>query len=203
MRTKKLKMYIHAESIQGNNPLPGEGNFDEYDRRLVAFLRLGTDYQDNYYQIEVPLKPTKFGENSSNRISAEDVWNPDSNSIDFPVELLSKIKSKYLSKNSLTDASFYDEEMNEVDEFTTISNLSGSKQWSPNNFEVLILSDSNHGDLNFNQIINISDVVILIEHLMAYNIFENEHQALLADLNKDDLINISDVVSIITQILEQ
>ena len=57
---KKLKMYIHAESIQGNNPLPGEGNFDELDRRLVAFLRIGTDYQDNYYQIEVPLKPTKF-----------------------------------------------------------------------------------------------------------------------------------------------
>ena len=28
---KKLKMYIHAESIQGNSPLPGEGNFDEYD----------------------------------------------------------------------------------------------------------------------------------------------------------------------------
>ena len=38
---------------------------------------------------------------------------------------------------------------------------------------------------------------------MAYNIFENEHQELLADLNKDNLINISDVVSIITQILEQ
>ena len=50
---KKLKMYIHAESIQGNNPLPGEGNFDELDKRLVAFLRIGTDYQDNYYQIEV------------------------------------------------------------------------------------------------------------------------------------------------------
>ena len=126
---KKLKMYIHAESIQGNNPLPGEGNFDELDRRLVAFLRLGTDYQDNYYQIEVPLKPTKFGENSSNRISAEDVWNPDSNSIDFPIELLSKIKSKYLNKNSLTEAYFYDEEMNEVDEFTPISNLSGSKYY--------------------------------------------------------------------------
>ena len=126
---KKLKMYIHAESIQGNNPLPGEGNFDELDRRLVAFLRIGTDYQDNYYQIEVPLKPTKFGENSSNRISAEDVWNPDSNSIDFPMELLSKIKSKYLNKNSLTQASFYDTEMNEVDEFTVISNLSGIKHY--------------------------------------------------------------------------
>ncbi len=126
---KKLKMYIHAESIQGNNPLPGEGNFDEYDRRLVAFLRLGTDYQDNYYQIEVPLKPTKFGENLSNRISAEDVWNPDFNSIDFPIELLSKIKSKYLTRNSLTRASFFDEEMNEVDEFSPISNLSGSKYY--------------------------------------------------------------------------
>ena len=57
----------------------------------------------------IPLKPTKFGENLSNRISAEDVWNPDSNSIDFPVELLSKIKSKYLTKNSLTEALFFDE----------------------------------------------------------------------------------------------
>ena len=128
-QNKKLKMYIHAESIQGNNPLPGEGNFDELDRRLVAFLRIGTDYQDNYYQIEVPLKPTKFDENSSNRISAENVWNSDFNSIDFPIELLSKIKSKYLNKNSLTESSFFDEEMNEVDEFTPISNLSGSKYY--------------------------------------------------------------------------
>ena len=92
-------------------------------------------------------------------------------------------------KNSDTQNSFY--------------NLTGNKQWSPNNFEILILSDTNFGDLNFNQILNVSDVVILIEHIMATNVFQNTHQELLADLNKDDLINISDVVAIITEILEQ
>ena len=92
---KKLKMYLHAESIQGQTPLPGSGTTDEYDRRLVAFIRLGTDYQDNYYQIEVPLKPTSYSEGSSNRFSAEEVWQPDFNSIDVPIDLLSKIKAAY------------------------------------------------------------------------------------------------------------
>jgi len=82
-------------------------------------------------------------------------------------------------------------------------NLTGSKEWSPNNFEVLILSDTNFGDLNFNQILNISDIIILIEHITGLNTFQNSHQELLSDLNKDELINISDVVSIISQILEQ
>ena len=92
-------------------------------------------------------------------------------------------------KNKDTQNSFY--------------NLTGNKKWSPNNFDILILSDADFGDLNYNQILNISDVIILIEHIMATNVFQNTHQELLADLNKDDLINISDVVAIITQILEQ
>ena len=57
---KKLKMFLHAESVQGQTPLPGEGTQDEYDKRLVAFIRIGTDYKDNYYQIEVPLKPSSI-----------------------------------------------------------------------------------------------------------------------------------------------
>ena len=97
---KKLKMYLHAESIQGQTPLPGEGANEDFDRRLVAFIRLGTDYQDNYYQIEVPLKPTAYIENTANRLSAQDVWMPETNSIDVPVELLAKIKAAYLNNPS-------------------------------------------------------------------------------------------------------
>jgi cell surface protein SprA len=82
---EKLKMYLHAESIQGQTPLPGSGTTDEFDRRLVAFIRLGTDYQDNYYQIEVPLKPTTFIENSANRLSAEEVWQPILIQLTFPL----------------------------------------------------------------------------------------------------------------------
>lgn len=126
---KKLKMYLHAESIQGQNPLPGSGTNEEYDRRMVAFIRLGTDYQDNYYQIEVPLKPTEYVENTPNRLSAEQVWLPDTNSIDVSVELLSKIKAAYLNNPSLRTASYFDEELNPIDEFTPISSLPGEKRY--------------------------------------------------------------------------
>ena len=126
---KKLKMYLHAESIQGQSPLPGSGTNEEYDRRMVAFIRLGTDYQDNYYQIEVPLKPTEYIENTSNRLSAEQVWLPETNSIDVSVELLSKIKSAYLNNPSLRTASYFDEELNSIDEFTPISSLPGEKRY--------------------------------------------------------------------------
>ena len=78
----KLRMFLHAESLPGNEPLPGEGSEDEFDKRLVAFIRLGTDYQDNYYQIEIPLKPSEYSSESINRLSAEEVWNPDSNSME-------------------------------------------------------------------------------------------------------------------------
>ena len=126
---KSLKMYIHAESTQGQTPLPGSGVNDEYDKRMVAFIRFGTDYKDNYYQIEVPLKPTSFSENTSNRLSANEVWQPDFNSIDVPVKLLSRIKSLYLSNGSFSEVSYYDEELNSIDEFTSISNLPGSKRY--------------------------------------------------------------------------
>jgi cell surface protein SprA len=46
---KKLKMFAHAEQI------PDE-NLKDYD--ITAFLRIGSDQADNYYEYEVPLKLT-------------------------------------------------------------------------------------------------------------------------------------------------
>ena len=98
---KSLKMFIHAESIEGSSLLPGEGASEDFDKRLVGFIRLGSDFTDNYYQIEVPLKPTAFSQGSSNRFSAEQVWEPESNSIDFSLETLTKLKALTISNLSL------------------------------------------------------------------------------------------------------
>jgi cell surface protein SprA len=46
---KTIKMYLHAE---------GEGN---EDGEVWAFMRLGTDMEQNYYQYEMPLKITETG----------------------------------------------------------------------------------------------------------------------------------------------
>ncbi|MGD9977251.1 MAG: cell surface protein SprA, partial [Bacteroidales bacterium] len=63
---KKLKMDIHAEMIDG---------YSLNDDAVTAFIRLGTDYTDNYYEYEVPLKLTPYGVYNNNRESdRETVW---------------------------------------------------------------------------------------------------------------------------------
>ncbi len=126
---KKLKMFIHAESIAGQESLPGEGADNEFDQRLVAFIRLGTDFKDNYYQIEVPLKPTEYSETIGNRLSAEEVWQPDSNSIEVSIKLLAKLKAAAINSGNIGRVSYFDENLNPVSEFSPISSLPGLKKY--------------------------------------------------------------------------
>ncbi len=49
---KKLRMYIHAEGSDPNDPL-------EYGDASV-FVRLGNDFDQNYYEYEVPVTPSTF-----------------------------------------------------------------------------------------------------------------------------------------------
>ena len=126
---KRIKMFIHAESIPNRTPLPGEGSQENFDKRMVAFMRIGTDMTENYYQIEVPLKPTPYTEGVSNNLSAEDVWKPESNSIDISLSLLTGAKAKAIQNRSLVGATYFDEDLNPIDEFTAISSLPGNKKY--------------------------------------------------------------------------
>ncbi|NJB81368.1 T9SS outer membrane translocon Sov/SprA [Wenyingzhuangia aestuarii] len=80
---KRLKMFIHAEEILQNT-------VDDDD--LVAVIRLGSDTNDNYYQIEVPLTMTdipNFG--TGNALNARAVW-PENNDLDISLLDLTKVK---------------------------------------------------------------------------------------------------------------
>jgi cell surface protein SprA len=50
---KKLKMYIHAEASGVQDALK--------DGDLTAFIRIGNDFTENYYEYEIPLKVTEWG----------------------------------------------------------------------------------------------------------------------------------------------
>ena len=92
---------------------PGSGNDSDYDKRLVAFLRIGDDVDNNFYQVEVPLKPTSFNLSDSSRFSADDVWNPDENSIEFELDKLLKIKLKIIEDRiNIAETIYFDEELN-------------------------------------------------------------------------------------------
>ena len=66
-RYKKLNMYVHAEQISEDKPL--------HDGDVHLFIRLGTDFTDNYYEYDIPLKLTPWGDNDR-----EAVW-PEVNNI--------------------------------------------------------------------------------------------------------------------------
>ena len=74
---KKLRMFLHAEAVQ---------NGDLQDDELIAFIRFGNDFTDNFYQVEIPLKVTSFGASSP-----EDIW-PNENEIEISLDLLTKLK---------------------------------------------------------------------------------------------------------------
>jgi len=74
---KRLEMYIHAEAL---------GNTVLNDNDLSAFLRIGVDNQDNYYEYSQPLKVTNPGTSDPYAI-----W-PDQNKLDIELELLQNAK---------------------------------------------------------------------------------------------------------------
>lgn len=86
---KKLKLFIHAESVEGQTSLE---NTD-----LKAIIRLGSDIDENYYQIEVPLSITAF-----NALSAEEVW-PEINNINLALEKFGKLKLLRFDNNISTN----------------------------------------------------------------------------------------------------
>ncbi|WP_421893659.1 cell surface protein SprA [Marinoscillum sp.] len=81
----RLQMFLHAEAHNGEMLLDDEIN---------AFMRFGTDFTENYYEIEVPMKvtPTGLDGNSGDAI-ARLVW-PLENEIDLSIDELLGIKSE-------------------------------------------------------------------------------------------------------------
>ncbi|QMU31633.1 cell surface protein SprA [Adhaeribacter radiodurans] len=55
---KRLKLFIHAQSLNGSTR----------DDEVRAFIRIGTDYTQNYYEYSLPLKMTRNGETAEQEI---------------------------------------------------------------------------------------------------------------------------------------
>ncbi len=80
---KKMQMYVHAEQIPGY-PL---NNND-----LCVFLRIGSDYQSNYYEYEIPLQLTPAGTYDNNNENHREIVWPEANMFDFEFNELLEVK---------------------------------------------------------------------------------------------------------------
>ncbi len=82
---KRLKLDVHAEAISGQPLKNGD---------LSLFIRLGSDYRNNYYEYEIPLRLTPFGKYSSDRASDRDIVWPAENALNIALEVFQNIKLK-------------------------------------------------------------------------------------------------------------
>lgn len=77
----KLKMFVHAEKkFETDNLNDGD---------LTLFVRLGSDYTNNYYEYEVPLQLTPWGTAAS---SKDLIW-PEANNVEIDLQKLVEIKT--------------------------------------------------------------------------------------------------------------
>lgn len=82
---KRLEMFVHANAFEQNTT-------NLTDNQLAVFIRLGSDYRNNYYEYEIPLKLTEPGDYG--RYSLEDakaVW-PEDNMLDIPLSVFTDLK---------------------------------------------------------------------------------------------------------------
>ncbi|MGL2965712.1 cell surface protein SprA [Flavobacterium sp. XGLA_31] len=95
----KLKMFLHAESLPSTSP----GTTILQDGQMVAFIRFGNDFTNNFYQVEIPLKVTQEGEKK-----AEFIW-PEENEINLAMSLLTdmKVRSFSVAQSSLPPDGIY------------------------------------------------------------------------------------------------
>lgn len=99
-----LEMYLHAEALP-----PPENQLQ--DGQLTAFIRMGIDFTNNYYQIEIPLKVT-----DPQDFSPRGIW-PLENDLNLSLDLLQQIKSTVLGDDNLSnlELNYFDESLNPVD----------------------------------------------------------------------------------------
>lgn len=77
---KRLKMFVHAEqSIQSQELKNGD---------MTIFLRIGSDFTENYYEYEIPLTFTPWGTTIND---PDAIW-PESNAFDIDLEQLVQVK---------------------------------------------------------------------------------------------------------------
>jgi len=106
---KRLQMFVHANAFEQNTTNLTNG-------QLAMFIRLGSDYKNNYYEYEIPLSLTPPGHyDTYSREGCEQVW-PESNMLDIPLSVFTKLKKERNAQRAQGTASYnrefsaYDEE---------------------------------------------------------------------------------------------
>ena len=82
---KRLQMFVHANHLVPNNT-------QLEDNQLAVFIRLGSDYKNNYYEYLIPLKLTPQGNYRWNVPSDRPLVWPEENMLDIDMSIFTTLK---------------------------------------------------------------------------------------------------------------
>ncbi len=84
---KRLQMFIHGEKLLDDVT-------EMEDNQMSVFIRLGSDYKNNYYEYEIPLKLTPQGQYDGNTLSARQAVWPEDNMLNIAFTALTDLKKQ-------------------------------------------------------------------------------------------------------------
>ena len=93
---KHIQMFVHANQL-----LPNSTQLE--DNQLAVFIRLGSDYKNNYYEYLIPLKLTPAGNYRWNSPGDRPIVWPQENMLDIDLDIFTNLKrERNKSKTSFT-----------------------------------------------------------------------------------------------------
>lgn len=96
---KRLQMFVHANAFEQNAT-------NLQNDQLAVFVRLGSDYKNNYYEYEIPLKLTAPGEYNRHSIESQrQVW-PEDNMLDINMSVFTDLKKARNKAKAIGGASY-------------------------------------------------------------------------------------------------
>mgnify|MGYP001174914170 CR=1 FL=1 len=78
----------------------------------------------------------------------------------------------------------------------------GNNQWHNNTFSLINLSSHSLGDVNLDNNLNVTDIIMIIDFIIHNNYQLSNQQLLLSDYNTDSNTNVTDVIRILDTILD-
>lgn len=95
-RYKHLQLFVHANALPGDKDLT--------DGQMSLFVRLGSDYKNNFYEYEIPLTLTPEGRYGG-EVGRGSVW-PQENMLDVDLDLFTHLKANRNRKKAQGTAAF-------------------------------------------------------------------------------------------------
>ena len=85
---KRIQMFTHANALEQNTT-------NLKDKELAVFIRLGSDYKNNYYEYDIPLTLTAPRSNYNRNVPADRrlVW-PEENMFDVALSIFTNLKKE-------------------------------------------------------------------------------------------------------------